>query len=106
MIGDLEDEIIKEGKDVHSTNVEFAEWCEDTSTDSMFVVKSGKQTVADLTATIEKEAANTDVQNRDIVALLTSNSRRCVRVVIFVGMVFFDARRLARPVELSSQFVL
>jgi hypothetical protein len=66
MIGDLEQKIIKEGEDAHSTYAEFAEWCEDTSKDSMFEIKTGKQTVADLKAAIEKEAANIDVQDTNI----------------------------------------
>jgi len=66
MIGDLEQKIIKEGEDAHSTYAEFAEWCEDTSKDSMFEIKTGKQTVADLKATIEKESANIDVQDTNI----------------------------------------
>jgi hypothetical protein len=66
MIGDLEQKIIKEGEDAHNTYAEFAEWCEDTSKDSMFEIKTGKQTVADLKATIEKEAANIDVQDTNI----------------------------------------
>jgi hypothetical protein len=66
MIGELEQKIIKEGEDAHSTYAEFAEWCEDTSKDSMYEIKTGKQTVADLKATIEKEAANIDVQDSNI----------------------------------------
>jgi hypothetical protein len=66
MIGDLEQKIIKEGEDAHNTYAEFAEWCEDTSKDSMFEIKTGKQTVADLKATIEKESANIDVQDTNI----------------------------------------
>jgi len=66
MIGDLEQKIIKEGEDAHNTYAEFAEWCEDTSKDSMFEIKTGKQTVADLKAAIEKESANIDVQDTTI----------------------------------------
>jgi len=66
MIGELEQKIIAEGEDAHATYAEFAEWCEDTSKDSMFEIKTGKQTVADLKATIEKESANIDVQDTNI----------------------------------------
>merc|ERR1719449_299578 len=66
MIGDLESKIIKEGEDAHKVYAEFAEWCEDTSKDTMFEIKTGKQDVADLKAAIEKEAANIDVQDTNI----------------------------------------
>jgi len=66
MIGDLEAKIIKEGEEAHNTYAEFAEWCEDTSKDTMFEIKTGKGNVADLMATIEKESANIEVQTTTI----------------------------------------
>jgi chromosome segregation ATPase len=66
MIGDLEQKIIKEGEDAHKVYAEFAEWCEDTSKDVMYEIKTGKGNVADLKATIEKESANIDVQDSAI----------------------------------------
>jgi len=66
MIGDLEQKIIKEGEDAHNVYAEFAEWCEDTSKDVMYEIKTGKANVADLKAAIEKEAANIDVQDSKI----------------------------------------
>jgi len=66
MIGDLEAKIIKEGEEAHNTYAEFAEWCEDTSKDTMFEIKTGKGNVADLKATIEKESANIEVQTTTI----------------------------------------
>jgi len=66
MIGDLEQKIIKEGEDAHKVYAEFAEWCEDTSKDVMYEIKTGKGNVADLKATIEKESANIDVQDAAI----------------------------------------
>jgi len=66
MIGDLETKIIKEGEDAHKVYAEFAEWCEDTSKDVMYEIKTGKGNVADLKATIEKEAANIAVQDSTI----------------------------------------
>jgi len=62
MIGDLETKIIKEGEDAQKVYEEFSEWCEDTSKDLMFEIKTGKGEVADLKATIEKESANIAVQ--------------------------------------------
>jgi len=66
MIGDLETKIIKEGEDAQKVYEEFSEWCEDTSKDLMFEIKTGKGEVADLQATIEKESANIQVQESKI----------------------------------------
>merc|ERR1719410_2014573 len=66
MLGDLETKIIKEGEDAHKVYAEFAEWCEDTSKDVMYEIKTGKGNVADLKASIEKEAANIAVQDSTI----------------------------------------
>jgi len=66
MIGDLETKIIGEGEDAHKIYAEFAEWCEDTSKDVMYEIKTGKGNVADLKANIEKEAANIAVQDSAI----------------------------------------
>jgi len=72
MIGDLETKIIKEGEDAQKVYEEFSEWCEDTSKDLMFEIKTGKGEVADLKATIEKEAANIQVQESKIEELAGS----------------------------------
>jgi len=66
MIGDLEGKIIKEGEESQAVYAEFAEWCEDTSKDTMYEIKTGKGNVADLKATIEKESANIEVQTTEI----------------------------------------
>jgi len=66
MIGDLETKIIGEGEDAHKVYAEFSEWCEDTSKDTMYEIKTGKGNVADLKATIEKESANIAVQESSI----------------------------------------
>merc|ERR1719352_309543 len=66
MIGDLETKIIGEGEAAQKTYEEFSEWCEDTSKDLMFEIKTGKGEVADLKAAIEKEAANIQVQESKI----------------------------------------
>jgi len=72
MIGDLETKIIKEGEDAQKVYEEFSEWCEDTSKDLMFEIKTGKGEVADLNAAIEKEAANIQVQESKIEELAGS----------------------------------
>jgi len=66
MIGDLETKIIGEGEAAQKVYEEFSEWCEDTSKDLMFEIKTGKGEVADLKATIEKESANIQVQESKI----------------------------------------
>ncbi len=52
MIGDLESKIIKEGEGAHKVYAEFAAWCEDTSKDVMYEIRTGNGNVADLKATI------------------------------------------------------
>jgi len=68
----LETKIIKEGEDAQKVYEEFSEWCEDTSKDLMFEIKTGKGEVADLNAAIEKEAANIQVQESKIEELAGS----------------------------------
>ena len=68
--------IIKEGEDAHKVYAELAEWCEDTSKGVMYKIKTGKGNVADLKATIEKEAANIAVQDsaiEDLAGQITTN---------------------------------
>jgi len=45
---------------------EKAEWCEDTSKDVMYEIKTGKSNVESLKATIAKEASNIDAQTAKI----------------------------------------
>jgi len=66
LLGDLETKIIKEGEGAHKVYAEFAEWCEDTSKDVSYEIKTGKGNVADLKATIEKESANIAVQESTV----------------------------------------
>jgi len=58
MIGDLETKIIGEGETSQKTYEEFSEWCEETSKNLQFEIKTGKGQVADLTATITKDTAD------------------------------------------------
>jgi len=66
MIGDLESKIITEGEAVQKTYAEYAEWCETESRNVQYEIKTGKSQVADLTATIDKEAANIVAQDATI----------------------------------------
>jgi len=58
MIGDLETKIIGEGEDSQKVYEEFSEWCEETAKNLQFEIKTGKGEVADLKATITKDAAD------------------------------------------------
>jgi hypothetical protein len=66
MIGELEQKIIKEGEEAHQVYVEFSEWCEDTSKNVMYEIKTGKSDKESLEAEIAKEAANIDAQSAKI----------------------------------------
>jgi hypothetical protein len=66
MIGELEQKIIGEGEDAHKVYVEFSEWCEDTSKNVMYEIKTGKSDKESLEAEIAKEAANIDAQTAKI----------------------------------------
>merc|ERR1719456_1069461 len=57
MISDLEAKVIGEGQEAQKTYDEYAEWCEDRSTELGFEIKNGKKTVAELEATIEEETS-------------------------------------------------
>jgi hypothetical protein len=57
MLSDLHAKIVKEGQAAQKTYDEFSEWCEDRSKNVAFEIKTGKAEVADLTASIQKEAA-------------------------------------------------
>jgi len=58
MISDLQAKVIKEGEDAQKEYDEYAEWCEDRSTQLGFEIKTGKAEVAELKATIEEETAS------------------------------------------------
>jgi len=60
MMGDLQAKIIGEGEEAQKVYEEFAEWCEDSSKDLGFEIKTAKAEVADLKATIAKETARSD----------------------------------------------
>merc|ERR1719355_487878 len=58
MISDLQSKVIGEGEDAQKAYDEYAEWCEDRSTQLGFEIKAGKAEVAELKATIEEETAS------------------------------------------------
>merc|ERR1719217_754740 len=57
MISDLEAKVIGEGKEAQKEYDEYAEFCEDRSTNLGFEIKTGKANVAELKATIEEESS-------------------------------------------------
>merc|ERR1719335_256556 len=58
MISDLQAKVIGEGEEAQKEYDEYAEWCEDRSTNLGFEIKTGKANVAELKATIEQETAS------------------------------------------------
>jgi len=74
MISDLQAKIIGEGNDAQKVYDEFSEFCEDRSRELGFEIKTGKQGVADLTATIEKETATASSLNAKIEGLASDIS--------------------------------
>merc|ERR1719174_1539404 len=58
MISDLQAKVISEGEDAQKTYDEYAEWCEDRSTQLGFEIKTAKAEKADLEATIEEETSS------------------------------------------------
>jgi len=66
MITDLEKKTIDEGDVAQKEYAKFAEWCEDTSKNLQYEIKTGKATQADLKATIEKMTANIEVESSKI----------------------------------------
>jgi len=66
MISDLETKVIGEGKAAQKTYDEYAEWCEESSKNLQFEIKTGKSDVASLKATIDDDAANIAAQDSKI----------------------------------------
>jgi len=58
LLSGLQAKIIGEGQESQTSYDEFAEWCEDTAKQLQFEEKTAKQTIAELQAKIEEEAAN------------------------------------------------
>jgi len=72
MVSDLETKIIGEGEESQKVYEEFSEWCETTSKNVKFEIKTGKNEVASLKATIEKDTANIQTQDSTIEELAAS----------------------------------
>jgi len=72
LLSDLEAKIIGEGVDAQKVYDDFAEFCEDKSKDLMFDIKTGKNTVAELKATIAEETSLMDSLDAKITDLAAS----------------------------------
>merc|ERR1719172_428560 len=66
MITDVEKKTMEEGTVAQTEYEKYAAWCEDTSKNLQYEIKTGKATKADLEATIEKMTANIEAENSKI----------------------------------------
>jgi len=66
MISDLETKVIAEGEECQKTYEDYSEWCEETAKNLQFEIKTGKNEVASLKATIDEESANIQKQTSTI----------------------------------------
>merc|ERR1719352_106307 len=74
MLGDLEQKIIAEGDAAQKAYEEVAEFCSDRQKEVAFEVKTGKATVSDLKATIQKASADIEELDAKISDLAGSNA--------------------------------
>jgi len=74
MISDLESKVIGEGEESQKAYDEFAEFCEDRNTEVSNEIKTGKAQVEDLSATIDKEAADIETLSAKIEDLASTTS--------------------------------
>merc|ERR1719159_2368130 len=66
MITDVEKKTMDEGAVAQTEYEKYAEWCEDTSKNLQYEIKTGKATKAELEATIEKMTANIEAAETEI----------------------------------------
>jgi len=66
MVSDLQTKIIGEGEAAQKTYEDFSEWCEESAKNLQFEIKTGKNEVASLKATIAEESANIQKQTSTI----------------------------------------
>merc|ERR1719316_2463658 len=66
LIADVEKKTQDEGAVAQKEYEKYADWCEDTSKNLQYEIKTGKATKADLEATIEKMTANIEAENSKI----------------------------------------
>merc|ERR1719364_246656 len=66
MITDVEKKTMDEGTVAQKEYEKYADWCEDTSKNLQYEIKTGKATKAELEATIEKMTANIETEDSEI----------------------------------------
>merc|ERR1719375_1212240 len=66
MIADVEKKTMDEGTVAQKEYQKYADWCEDTSRNLQYEIKTGKATKAELAATIEKMTANIEASDSEI----------------------------------------
>merc|ERR1719316_2528751 len=66
MITDVETKTMEEGTAAQAEYEKYAGWCEDTSKNLEYEIKTGKATKAELEATIEKMTANIEAEDSEI----------------------------------------
>jgi chromosome segregation ATPase len=66
ILSDCEQKIIKEGEEAQKVFDEFSEWCEDRSRNVGFEIKTGKSSIAELSATIQNEDSKQDSLTTEI----------------------------------------
>merc|ERR1719482_1581877 len=66
MITDVETKTMEEGAAAQTEYEKYAAWCEDTSKNLQYEIKTGKATKEDLEATIEKMTANIETEDSKI----------------------------------------
>merc|ERR1719160_1072111 len=74
MLGDLQQKIIKEGEAAQKEYDEFSEWCEEAARNLQYEIKTGKASVDELTATIEKAKSDISVKEGEIEGLVATIS--------------------------------
>merc|ERR1719378_39242 len=66
LIADVEKKTMEEGTVAQQEYEKYAEWCEDTSKNLQYEIKTGKATKAELEATITKMTANIETEDSKI----------------------------------------
>merc|ERR1719262_2085501 len=74
MLSDLQQKIIKEGEAAQKEYDEFSEWCEEGARNLQYEIKTGKASVDELQATIEKAKSDISVKEGEIEGLAATIS--------------------------------
>lgn len=78
LLSNLQAKVIAEGQDTQKVYEEFSEWCEDSSKQVKYEIKSAKEQAEELKATIAKSSADEDALNskiEDLTAKIAADER-------------------------------